>query len=89
MGVPVGAMLRNTVVSIAMSFEELRQIDDYCLEHNVSRSELMRDAVKIILWMRQDSDHLDERKRKSDVDEYFDAMEAEAKQAKEAASAPA
>lgn len=82
-------MLRNTVVSIAMSFDELRQIDEYCTKHNVSRSELMRDAVKIVLWMREDDNHLHEEKRKSEIDEYFDAMEAEDAQRRAAAGAPA
>lgn len=81
-------ILRNTVVSISMSFDELNQIDDYCDKHNISRSELMRDAVKIVLWMREDSDHLRPERRKSDVDEYFDAMEEQARQQNEAACAP-
>lgn len=72
-------MLRNTVVSIAMSFEELNQIDDYCSKHHISRSELMRDAVKIVLWMREDADHIRPERRKSDVEEYFDAMEEAAR----------
>lgn len=81
-------MLRNTVVSISMSFEELKEIDAYCEQHRVTRSELMRDAVRIVLWMREDSDHLRPERRKSDIDEYYDAMEQQARQQNEAVCAP-
>lgn len=87
MSYPVTAILKNTVISISMSFEELKKIDDYCRKFNVSRSELMRDAVNLVLWMREEKSYIDPRKL-DEIAEYYDAIEREARQQNEATCAP-
>lgn len=83
MGYPATGILRNTVISVNLSFEELKKVDEYCKIHGISRSSAFRDALNLVLWM-QKAGTVNENDQ---VEAYFDAMEVEkAKRAMEAAT---
>ena len=67
----MSAVVKNLIISVSTSYEQLQKLDKYCKKHAMSRSEVLRDALDMLLWCED----IARTSAQEEVDAYFDAQE--------------